>query len=63
MAKKSSGVTVVLASRIKDVARKSKLRVSGDFVDGVNAVVLEGLKRAVDRCKANGRQTLRAQDM
>jgi len=63
MAKKSSAVQVVLASRIRELARQNKVRVSGDFVDAANGAVVCMVKKAVERCKANGRQTVRPQDI
>lgn len=63
MAKKSSAVQVVLASRIRELARQNKVRVSGDFVDAANGAVVAMVKKAVERCKANGRQTVRPQDI
>lgn len=56
-------VQVVLASRIKDIARTAKVRVSGDFVEAANSEVNAVLRRAIDRAKQNGRQTVRPQDI
>ncbi|RMH58810.1 MAG: hypothetical protein D6679_03645 [Candidatus Hydrogenedentota bacterium] len=57
------GVQVILASRVKEVARSAKVRVSGDFVDAANDAVVDLIKKAVARAKANGRQTIRPQDI
>lgn len=62
-AKKSAAVQVVLASRIKEIARGANVRVSGDFIDAANAAVVALIKSAVGRAKANGRQTIRPQDI
>jgi histone H3/H4 len=62
-AAKASSVQVVLASRIKEVARAANVRVSGDFVDAANAAVVASIKQAIARAKANGRQTIRPQDI
>ncbi len=56
-------VQVVLASRIKEVARAANVRVSGDFVDAANAAVVALIKAAIGRAKGNGRQTIRPQDI
>lgn len=60
---KSKQVQVVLASRIKDIARSKKVRVSGDFVEAANGAVNSIIDRAITRAKANGRQTIRPQDI
>lgn len=62
-AAKASAVQVVLASRIKEVARTAGVRVSGDFVDAANAAVVALIKAAIGRAKGNGRQTIRPQDI
>jgi hypothetical protein len=62
-ASKAAAVQVVLASRIKEVARAANVRVSGDFVDAANVAVVASIKKAIDRAKANGRQTIRPQDI
>jgi histone H3/H4 len=62
-AAKAASVQVVLASRIKEVSRAANVRVSGDFVDAANAAVVALVKKAIDRAKANGRQTVRPQDI
>lgn len=61
--KSSGNVQVVLASRIKDVARGANVRVAGDFVDAANAACIDLLKKAINRCKGNGRQTIRPSDI
>lgn len=62
-AAKASAVQVVLASRIKEVAKGAGVRVSGDFVDAANAAVVALIKAAIGRAKGNGRQTIRPQDI
>lgn len=62
-AAKSGSVQVVLASRIKDIARTANVRVSGDFVEAANAAAVDLLKKAIGRAKGNGRQTIRPQDI
>lgn len=54
---------VVLASRIKDIARGAGVRVSGDFVDAANAAAVGLISAAIARAKGNGRQTIRPQDI
>lgn len=62
-AAKAAAVQVVLASRIKEVAKGAGVRVSGDFVDAANAAVVALIKAAIGRAKGNGRQTIRPQDI
>ena len=66
MAKKASKpapIQVVLASRIKEVAKAGGVRVSGDFVEAANKATVDSIKAAIARAKANGRQTIRPQDI
>ena len=58
-----SAVQVVLASRIKDIARSANIRVAGDFVAAANSTVVGVISGAIARAKSNGRQTLRPQDL
>ena len=62
-AAKAAAVQVVLASRIKEVARAANVRVAGDFVDAANDAVVALIKKAIGRAKDNGRQTIRPQDI
>jgi len=62
-AAKPALVQVILVSRIKEVSHAANVRVSGDFLDAVNAAVVALVKKAVDRAKANGRHTVRPQDI
>ena len=50
-------------SAIKDIAKKRKMRVSGDFWKALDAMLTEGMKKAADRAKANGRKTIRGDDL
>jgi histone H3/H4 len=64
-AKKGGGakVNLVVGSKVKDTVRSAGVRSAGDLVDALNDKVLELLKGAVGRCKANGRGTVRPQDL
>ena len=65
-AKKASGgkggEVFVVGSKVKDAIRKAGLRTSGDALEALNGEVSSVIKRAVDRCKSNGRQTIRPSD-
>lgn len=64
-AKKASGKggSLVVGSKVKDVVRTAGVRAAGDLVDAVSAAVGSMLKTAIGRCKANGRGTVRPQDL
>lgn len=50
---------------VKSMVKKSVkgMRVSGDFFKALDNVVAMKLKRAAERAKANGRQTVRPADL
>lgn len=52
---------LVVRSKIKDYSEG--LNVAGDFADALSKVVEQKIKRAVERAKANGRKTLKPQDL
>jgi hypothetical protein len=57
------GGNLVVGSKVKDAVRTAGMRASGDLVDAVSAAVGTMLKGAVNRCKANGRGTVRPHDL
>ena len=59
---KKGGEVFVVGSKAKDAIRKAGLRTAGDALDALNGRVGELISGAVDRCKANGRQTIRPAD-
>lgn len=56
------GESFVVQSKVRDYVKKANLRLSADAVDAINRVVEETLKKAAERCKQNGRQTIRPAD-
>ena len=54
---------LVVQSKVRDVVRKAKLRLSGDAVSEISKNVEWLLKKAGDRAKANKRQTIKASDI
>ena len=54
---------VLVQSKVRDVIREKDLRTSDDFITALHDHVHAALDRAIARCKENGRQTLRAQDV
>ena len=61
-AKKGGGEVFVVGSKAKDAIRKAGLRTAGDALDALNGCVGDMIRGAVERCKANGRQTIRPSD-
>ena len=57
------GDMLVVQSKISELAKKSKLRLSGDAVASLSKRVEGLLKDAGDRARANKRQTIKASDI
>lgn len=55
--------TLVVVSKVKEAVKELGMRSGDDFIDGVNEQVHLIVKAAVARCKANNRQTLKAEDI
>jgi histone H3/H4 len=53
---------LLVGSKTKDALKKGKVNVSGDALNGLNAVVHWYVDQACKRAKANGRKTVRAHD-
>lgn len=62
-AKKKGSPSLVVGSKVKEMIKSSGVRMAGDLLDALNATVGGHLKSAVARCKANGRGTVRPQDL
>jgi hypothetical protein len=54
---------LVVGSKMKDVVREAGLRSDGDLVQAVSDAVHGLLGSAIERCKANGRSTVRPADL
>lgn len=57
----SEELMLIVKSKVKDVVED--VNVGGDFAEALNREVIALVKKAVERCKANGRKTLRPQDL
>jgi len=55
--------TLVVGSKVKEAIKNQGVRMAGDLLDALNAAVGAHLKSAVARTKANGRGTVRPQDL
>jgi histone H3/H4 len=54
---------LVVGSKVKAVVKGADVNMAGDFIEGLSKEVEVLVKKAVDRCKANGRKTVRACDL
>ncbi len=61
--KAGKGGNLVVGSKVKETVRSAGVRAAGDLVDAVSAAVGSMLKGAINRCKANGRGTVRPHDL
>ena len=61
--KKAAALNVVVGSKVKEAVKGSGYRCSGDLVEALNEKVLGMLDAAAERCAANGRGTVRPQDL
>ena len=59
MAKES----LVVASKVKGYIKSKGAMTSSEVMDALNEYVYKCLDRAAERCKANGRKTVRASDL
>ena len=57
------GDLLVVQSKVRDLAKKAKLRLSGDAVGELSKKVEDIMKAAGARAKANKRQTIKAADL
>lgn len=62
-AKKSGGTSYIVASKVKELVKKGKLKCASDVVDALNHLVSNAVAKGADRAKANGRKTLRGADI
>jgi histone H3/H4 len=55
--------SLVIASKVKEYIKAKGLRVDGGFCAAASQMVADRLDRAVQRCTANKRQTVRPEDL
>jgi histone H3/H4 len=60
---KAPAANLVVGSKVKEMVRAHGVRMAGDLLDALNAKVAGVMKDAVGRAKANGRGTVRPQDL
>ncbi|MBT3835438.1 DUF1931 domain-containing protein [Candidatus Peribacteria bacterium] len=56
-------MSLVVASKVKELLKGMNLMTSGDFADALSGEVEELAKKAAKRAKANGRKTVRGDDL
>lgn len=56
-------MSYVVASKLKDLVKKHGMMSSGDLADAVSAHLEAAVEKACNRAKANGRKTVRAEDL
>jgi len=54
---------LVVQSKVKDVVSATGMNSSGDLAEALSVVVEKKLIKAVERAKANGRKTVRPEDL
>lgn len=55
--------TLIVVSKVKDVIKEHEMRSGEDFIAALSEMNHKVIKAAVDRAKANGRATLKAEDI
>lgn len=60
---KRSRDILVVGSKVKDLISDKGLRSSGDLVEALSKHIETKIMRAIERAKANGRQTIRPEDL
>ena len=55
--------SVVVKSRVQELAHDRDMKVSEDFMDALNVKIDDEIARATFRAKGNGRKTLQPQDL
>jgi len=56
-------MSYVVASKVKELLKKQGMMSSGDLADAASAMLEDALKKASARAKANGRKTVRPEDL
>ena len=56
-------MSYVVASKLKELVKKHGMMSSGDLADAVSGALEALVAKACDRAKANGRKTVRPEDL
>jgi hypothetical protein len=60
--KKDSGLLIV-QSKVREIIRGREKRASDEFISALSQHVAASIDKAIARCSANGRSTLRPEDI
>lgn len=55
--------SLVVTSKVKDAVKAGGMNCGGEFPDALSAAVDELIKKAIKRADANGRKTVRPEDI
>ena len=53
---------LIVKSKVAELIRSQDMMMASDSYDALNTMVADAIKRAVKRCKDNGRKTVKPQD-
>lgn len=56
-------MSYVVASKLKELVKKHAMMSSGDLADALSKYLEEAVSKACERAKANGRKTVRPEDL
>jgi len=54
---------LIVQSKVRELIRAKEKRVSDEFIQALSAHVEHSVEKAIARCTANGRSTLRPEDI
>ncbi|MFL5312483.1 MAG: hypothetical protein ACJ79H_18775 [Myxococcales bacterium] len=60
---KKEGGLLIVQSKVREVIRAKEKRVSDEFINALSDHVHQTIEKAIARCTANGRSTLRPEDI
>ncbi len=56
-------MSYVVASKVKELLKKSGMMSAGDLTDAASSLLESAIKKAAERAKSNGRKTVRPEDL
>lgn len=54
---------LIVQSKVKDIIKKKNFQCSAEAIEAFSAVLEDTVNKAINRAKANGRKTVKAQDI
>lgn len=54
---------LIVQSKVKDVIKKKNFQCSAEAIEAFSAQLEDSINKAMNRAKANGRKTVKAQDV